>query len=713
MVVKTAARWMRAALAVLLIAATQPAHGESPMAPVEPVTDDYYGTKVVDPYRWMESGEDPRWMPWLRAQASEARRQFDALPERARFLADAQALSGEVVLVQKVLAVGGVQFTQRRDPGREDPLLYVRRGEGVERVLLDAAKIAGGDQVLDWWYPSPDGKLVAVGLSKRGTEASVAHVLEVATGRLLGDRIPNADFGVYWLPDNSGFTYIAMVGERGKPSYFVNNEARLHLIGAKGNDLLLISRLSPPVPLKPDQFNFVATSDGSDAALLGVRDGRSESALYSGDLSAVLRGEARWTRISDFDDLIVDQSWSGDRLWLLSRKDNSNGSLLLTSARSPSLTSARRFALPGKPVIEQILATRSGVLVKTLEAGASALWRVDGSGRAQPIALPFAGTIRWIENDPKSDAAFFSFTGWFAPAKVFELTASNAVRDLEMVTPPPALDVSKYESRSSTAVARDGTRIPYTVVARKGLPHDGRNPLLIEAYGSYGFSATPSYRSALIPFLDRGGVYVLANVRGGGEFGRAWHYAGKAETKANTWRDAIDVAETLVKIKLTSPEHMTILGTSAGGVMVGQAVNERPDLFSGAIANVGFMNPIRYVSEQNFADIQEWGGPIKDAGSFRTMFNLDPYNHIKDGARYPATLVVSGINDPRAATFHGAKYAARIAAATAGDEPVLLRIDFDAGHGLASSSRTQADQLWTDIYSFALWQGGVKTFQPR
>lgn len=698
----------------LIGTAASAAPAAPPPAPVEPVTDDYYGTKVTDPYRWMESGKDPRWLPWLHAQADATHATFATIPARAKFLADAQALSGDVTTVQRVASVGNTRFVQRRDAGAEDSRLYIRTDHAAERLLIDPVKLVGPDQVLDWWEISPGGRYVAAGISRRGSEASVVHVVETATGRLLPDRIPKADFGIGgWLPDNSGFTYITFIGEKGTPNYLLNSSPRLHLLGQPvARDRVLVDRDHPPVPLVSNQFAMVAVQDDSTTALLNVFDGRQEQAFYRTDLTLLRAGRPVWQRVHDFDDLIEGDSLSGDRLWLLSRKDAGNGRVLLTSAARPDLAHARTIAIPGNPVIERIMATRSGALVQTIEGGQSGLWRVTPTGGARRVALPVAGTIGWLQADSQSDAAYVGLAGWFSPSRAFALSAGNHLTDLGLVTAQAALDPSRYEARSFTARARDGVAVPYTVIARKGLASDGRNPLLLEAYGSYGIAVTPRYRSPLIPFLDRGGIYVIANVRGGGEFGRAWHYAGKAETKANTWRDAIDVAETLVKSGWTTPARMTLLGTSAGGIMVGQAVNERPDLFNGAIANVGFMNPIRYVAEENVTDIQEWGGPIADAKSFKTMFDMDPYQHIRSGTRYPATLVVSGLNDPRAATFHGAKYAARLAAATTSGEPVLLRIDFGAGHGI-DSSRTQSDELWTDIYSFALWRGGVADFKPR
>ncbi len=702
----------KAGLSSLALMVSVPALSAPPPAPIEPVTDDYYGTKITDDYRWMESGKDPRWMPWLKGQADATKAVFESVPGRAEYLRDAAALSGAVTTVQRVVQAGDNRLIQRRDAGAQDSKLYVQTGKAAERVLVDPAKVAGGDQVIDWWQASPNGRYVAVGLSKRGSEASVLHVMETATGQLLPDRIPNTDFGIFgWLPDESGFTYLTFVGEKGTPSYYVNNSARLHKLGSAGADPVLIDRAKQPVPLRQDQFHGVFIAPDSETALLGVWDGRPERAIYRADRTSAVAGTNAWTRVADFDDLIVDVALAGDALWLVSRKEDSNGRLLLTSAKAPSLAAAKTIAIPGNPVIESITAAKSGAILKTLEGGKSALWRIGADGQAKRIALPVSGTVRWVETDLTDDAGFVSLGGWFAPAMAYRLEGDRLV-DLGLVKPPAALDPAKYEARELTATARDGTKIPYVVLAKKGWTANGRNPVILEAYGSYGYSMTPGYRSQMIPFLDRGGLYVDASVRGGGEFGRKWHYAGKAETKANTWRDAIDVAETLVKTKVTSPQYMTILGTSAGGVMVGQAVNERPDLFSGAVANVGFMNPIRYVSEQNFADIQEWGGPIADAKTFKIMYDLDPYEHVKKGTRYPATLVVSGINDPRAATFHGAKYAARMAASTTSGEPVLLRIDFDAGHGMGST-RNQLDEVWTDIFSFALWQAGRPEFAPR
>ena len=699
---------LRTALLAAVLAAPVPLGATPPAAPSEPVTDEYYGTKVVDPYRWMESGKDPRWMPWLKAQADHSRTVFDSMPGRTKMLGEISQRTGALPAVARVVAAGGVMVWQDRPAGAQDFRLMVRDGKGEPRVLLDPSSSGkGDDQVIDDWSLSPNGRHIAVLLSKRGTERSVIHVLDTATGALGPERIADGLI-VRWLPDSSGFAFLHFVGEHGTPTYYVNNQARLHLLG-QSSDMPIETRANPALKIDPGQWALVVFDQHGDHAYLAVRDGRSEFRLLHSTATALRAGKPDWKAIADFQDVIVDVAAAGDRLYLVTRKDNSNGRVLRVAAGNPDLSQATPIDLPGSPVIEGVYGAKSGVWVRTLEGGESSLWFVPTGGQARKAQLPYAGTIGWMENDSAKDDALIGLTGWFAPAKVLHLAENGDVHDIGFVPPLP-FDVTAYEAVRATAKARDGTDIPYTLLRKKGAAAPA--PLLLEAYGSYGMSMSPRFQPRILPFLDRGGVYVMANVRGGGEFGRAWHYAGKAQTKATTWRDAIAVAEQLVANGATSPAKMTILGTSAGGVMVGGAVNERPDLFSGAIANVGFMNPVRYVSEQNFADIEEWGGPIKDDASFRTMFGLDPYVHIRPGTKYPATLVVSGINDPRAATFHSAKYAARMAASTTSGEPVLLRIDFGAGHGIGSS-RDQADATWADIYSFALWQAGAAEFQPR
>jgi prolyl oligopeptidase len=275
------------------------------------------------------------------------------------------------------------------------------------------------------------------------------------------------------------------------------------------------------------------------------------------------------------------------------------------------------------------------------------------------------------------------------------------------LSPRPQIDVSAYETLRAFATARDGTQIPYTLIFRKGMRRDGSNPTWISAYGSYGLAAyTPNFAGRTLALVDAGAIVGYANVRGGGEYGREWHKAGQLENKANTWRDLIDVCETLCREKYTSPAHLAIGGRSAGGITVGRAMTERPDLFAAVVDGVGWSNPLRYVAEQNgYGEEPEWGAIAEEKG-YRTLKLIDSYQAVKDGVRYPAVLLTTGVTDPRVAPFHVGKMTARLQAATRSGKPILLRVDFSAGHGIGST-RAQQDEEAADTYAFLLWQTGA------
>jgi len=280
------------------------------------------------------------------------------------------------------------------------------------------------------------------------------------------------------------------------------------------------------------------------------------------------------------------------------------------------------------------------------------------------------------------------------------------------LTPRPPIDVGGYEAQRFFATARDGTRIPYTLIYRKGLKPDGRTPAWICAYGSYGISAyTPAFAGRTLALIDAGFIVGYANVRGGGEYGRDWHKAGQLANKPNTWRDLIDVCEELCAKKYTSRSRLAIGGRSAGGITVGRSLTERPELFAAVIDGVGWSNPLRYVAEQNgYGEEPEWGAISEPAG-YRALKGIDSYQAVKDGVAYPAVLLTTGVTDPRVGPFHVAKMTARLQVASNSRKPILLRVDFDAGHGVGST-RAQQDREAADTYAFLLWQTGVKGFQP-
>jgi prolyl oligopeptidase len=672
--------------------------------------DDYYGTTVEDPYRWMEDGKHPELLPWLRAQDAHARSTLARIAGRDALQKKVSALSGNLSVTKKVVMSESGLFFEQQPAGAQNYTLFVREPSGTRRTLVDPTRLTidGQHASLDWWQPDEAGRFVVYGLSPGGSEASIAHVLEIATGRTLEERIPNTDWGVTgWLPDGSGFLYSQFTGERGTPTFYWNSVVKLHRLHTdpRQDPVVLRRGLYSEVPILEVQAPIVQPIPSSELVLLMIVDVRQERALWVAKLTDLVAGKPDFLRVATADDLVVSVAASGDDLFLLSNKDRPRGRVLMTSLAKPSLSTATEVLPQSKVVAESIHPIRGGVLVRTMDGGVQRLVQVTRSGKPRPIGLPFIGSVRDVFSSNSREEAHVSLAGWLEPPAVWHITRDLSVRPTDL-DPKPPFDLSGYVAGRRFATARDGTRVPYTLIARRGWRADGKNPVLAEAYGAYQYAVSPSFQARLLAFLDAGGVFAIAHVRGGGEYGREWHKGGQKATKPNTWRDFIDVCQVLIDTKVTTSRRLVIQGTSAGGVAVGRALTERPDLFAGAISDVGFANPLRYAAEQNNADVDEWG-PMVDAETFRHLYAMDTYHAVKDNTAYPPVLVISGYNDPRVATFHAAKLTARLQAANISRAPTLLRIDFESGHGMGST-RGHRDALLADMYAFTLWCAGAR-----
>jgi prolyl oligopeptidase len=703
------------AAAMPKLASSAPPAPKAPIARIEPVTDDYWGTKLTDPYRWMENPKDPDWLPFLKGQNAQTRQVLDHLPGHAALKKRVSALTGDAAQTRRVISAGGLLFYEQRPVGSDNYKLFFRDADGVEHVLIDPTAMSkgGAHMSLDWWEPSHDGVHLAYGLSPSGSEASVLHVIAVATGTALSEHIEMTDFGSpSWLPDGTGFFYNKLVGQRGTPTLYADSEARFHRLGSdSAQDPVVLKRAKyADIPMKELNVPSIAVLPESDLVIALISDITPEFAAYSARRDDLLAGKPVWRKICDFTDIVTDLAVQGDDLYLLDTRNARRGRLLKTSVSAPNLAAARVVVPEEQAVMEHVQAARDGILITYEDGGLQRLKKLGADGRAEEIALPFSGAVRSVSASVTQDGAYLVLTGWLEPLGVWRLSADGSITDTG-INPKPPIDLSAYEVKRGFAIAGDGTRIPYSLLQRRGAPRNGNCPTLVTGYGAYQYSINPSFSPQILALLDEGGVYVVAHVRGGGEYGRDWHKGGQKATKPNTWRDLIAVCQTMIMDRVTSPAHLVISGTSAGGITVGRALTERPDLFAGVIDNVGWTNPLRYVAEQNVADIEEWG-PMVDAESFHIMREMDAYQSVKDGTKYPAVLCVTGATDPRVAPWHVAKFAARLQAATASKKPILLRVDFDAGHGVGST-RSQSDALAADMYSFVLWQTGVKAFQPK
>ncbi|HYX73231.1 MAG TPA: prolyl oligopeptidase family serine peptidase [Steroidobacteraceae bacterium] len=687
----------------------------APVARVEVVKDSYFGETLSDPYRWMENDKDPAWLPFLEGQDAHARAVLAAIPGREQLLKRIQQLSGDAASTRLARRVGTRLFYEQRPVGADNYQLLIRQN-GVDRVLIDPTLLstAVSHLSLDWWEPSPDGSHLVYGLSKDGSEDSLLHVLEVANGRNLPERIANTQAATpHWLDDGSGFFYNQLTGAVDTPDRYLDSQARFHRLGTDpARDPILMKRgLDANVTYERIQLPVIRTFFGSEHALLTLADVRTEFRVFIAPVAEAVAKGARWMPVADFADEITDVEIDNDSLWLLANRNHPRGRILRTPLSSAALANASEVVPEGKVVIQSLGRAKDGLYLEMMDGGISGLRRLDRAGRVSEIALPFDGTLRALSCQASAEGALFSLTGWLTPGDIWSVDAAGKVAATGL-TPKPPIDVSAYEAQRAFATARDGTKIPYTLIHRKGLRRDGRTPAWISAYGSYGISAyTPSFAGRTLALVDAGFIVGYANVRGGGEYGREWHKAGQLTNKPNTWRDLIDVCEELCRENYTSAARLAIGGRSAGGITVGRALTERPELFAAVIDGVGWSNPLRYVAEPNgYGEEPEWGAIAEPAG-YRALKSIDSYQHVGDGVAYPAVLLTTGVTDPRVGPFHVAKMAARLQAASRSGKPILLRVDFDAGHGIGST-RTQQDREAADTYAFLLWQTGVKGYQP-
>jgi prolyl oligopeptidase len=691
------------------VLAESPGKSAAPVARVEPVVDSYFGEQVTDRYRWMENDKDPSWLPFLEGQNNHTRAVLDTLPSRDALLKRIEQLSSEIAAPARVQRAGGRIFFQQRPAGANNFKLFVRE-QGAVRMLVDptARDTAASHFSLDWWEASPDGSKVAYGISKDGSEDSTLEIIDVKSDAVLPERIPDTEAAnPNWLSDSSGFFYNQLTGKVGTPERFLDSRPRFHRVGSdpKDDPVIMARGLDPRVVFEKIQAPYIHTARHSQHVVLELTDIRRESRLLVAPVEEVLDGKVRWQPVAEFADEVTSFDLEGDDLYLLANRGHPRGRLLKVSAKDPKLAGASELAPESALVLQSLARAKDGLYIRAMDGGVGRLQRLDRNAKLSSIELPFDGTLSAVDGDPDAPGVVFLLSGWLEPTGIWSVDAAGRVENTGL-TPKPDIETSSYATERRFAKAKDGTSIPYNLIYKKGLKRDGRNPAFVSAYGSYGIPGyTPYFAGRTLALIDEGVIVAYANVRGGGEYGRDWHRAGQLENKPNTWRDLIAVCEDMIANGYTTPARLAIGGRSAGGITVGRAMTERPDLFAAVVSGVGWHNPLRYVAEPNgYGEEPEWGA-ISDPKGYQALKTIDSYQAVTDRTRYPAMLLTMGVTDPRVAPFHPAKMAARLQAASISGKPVLLRVDFDAGHGMGST-RSQQDREAADTYTFILWQTG-------
>jgi len=701
-----------------------------PPAAVKPVVNDYYGTKLVDPYQYFENLKSPVVQRFFRQQADYTNAVLAALgPGRETLRRDITHLADAGTADAVVGRAGGRIFYFERPPGVNDARLMVRMPDGTSHLLLDPDLYGRQTGLkahlsLSQVLPSPDGSHVAVGLVPGGDEpATHTRIVETATARILAEDFPRTWFGVSsWSSDGTAVFYSQLPAL--KPGESLNDrELRgisfRHTLGSAAADVPVFGiGIDPNVPFVPTDIPFIQLSPASPYSFGIVAHGvQNEQTIYVAPRDAVMGGgPVPWRKIADVDDAITGFDIKGSSIYLLSHKGAARYKVLaLDLTRSDGTAADAKEIVPASDiVIKNVAVASDGLYVTGILGGLANVrklpFNADGStGPISDVKLPFPGTLGFV-TDAQAPGAVFELESWLKPLQIYAMDASGTVTNTG-IRKPPNIDTTAYASVEVTAPSADGTLVPLSIIMRRDVKLDGSNPTYLEGYGSYGLDIDPSFLSDRLAWLDQGGVFAVVHVRGGGEFGEDWHVAGKGPTKQHTIDDAIGAARYLIAQKYTSPAHLAIEGTSAGGILVGGAITQHPELFAGALDVVGWTDGLRSeAADPNGATNVPEFGSVKTREGFQALYTMDAYQHIVKGRKYPAVMAVTGINDPRVAPWNPAKFAARLQAASSSGRPVLLRVDYDAGHGFLAASRAQRIALRTDEFSFLLWQCGSPLF---
>jgi prolyl oligopeptidase len=676
------------------------------------VVDDYHGTKVADPYRWMEALDSKEVADWVAASNAVTDPYLQNLPLRDFFSKRLTELWNYPRVSVPVVENGRVFYARNTGLQRQAPV-FMRAGiTGEPALVIDPNVIsADGSVSLGLWVPSPDASLLAYGLAEGGADWRTIRVRDLASGKDLADEVRWMRFSdVSWTKDSKGFFYsrypeppknkVLEAALSGQAVYY-------HRIGTPQlNDVLVYERRDRPTWI----VNGYVTQDGR-YLLLTIREGSgNRNRLYYADLgrpdSPTI--DAPIKPLIETDDAeYAPIGNKGSTVYVRSDKDAPNRKVLAIDVRNPSLAALRTIVPERKEAIENVAVIGGRIVAQYLVDVQSRLSLFDLEGTPQgDIALPGPGAVGVIQGREDAPDIWYSFSSPLMPSTVYRFDpAKRQSTPFEQATPP--VDASRFETKALFAVSADGTRVPFFLTAKKDLPRDGNNPLMTYGYGGFSISTLPTYRSDLPAWLELGGVWVTVNMRGGAEYGESWHKAGWLEKKQNVFDDFVAVAEYLVKERYTSPAHLGMMGGSNGGLLVGAVMEQRPDLYAVALPAVGVMDMLRY---DNFTGGRLWRtefGTSSNPAQFPFLFKYSPLHNIKPGVCYPATLITTADHDDRVVPSHSFKFAAALQRAQGCEKPVLIRIEVQGSHGYRPTDRLIAERA--DQWAFAAQHMGMRS----
>ena len=693
-----------------------------PTAKVENVVDEYYGVKVDDPYRYMEDLDDPYVQDWVKAQAEYADHILQNLPERKALLKRLQELDTGKAFTSGAFQMqkDGSLFYMKRLSGENVYKLYYRDKDGEEKLLVDPEAVPaeeGEHFSLEVFSPSVNGDYLVYGLAKSGSEETVLYVINVETGEKLPesiDRIETAYNRPHWLPDGSGFFYSRrrnLPEEAPETEIYKQTKIFFHKLNtpAEKDQLVAGINVSDRMPLTEVDFPSLYIPAGSEHAVVKIKHGDSnELTLYTAPINTLLQKDVPWTKVCDVQDEVTDYAVHADDIFLQTSKDAPRFKIVHTSLLNPNMRFAGTVIPESEAVIDYVRASSQALYTGLVDGGVERILRLDLTKKAdvESLQLP-ENASGWVTAvSPAVKGVLIRTSSWTQGGVVYAYDPdADTYKETDLLPKGKFDDLDGYESVEVKVESHDGVMVPLSIIYKSDIEMNGKNPTLIRGYGAYGIISYVYFNPLNIAWLERGGVLTVAHIRGGGEYGKAWHLAGQKTTKPNTWKDFIACAEYLIDEGYTSHDYIAGQGGSAGGITIGRAVTERPDLFKAALINVGDLDAVRMETTTNgVPNIPEFG-TVTIEEEFHALLEMSSYHHVTDSVEYPAVLLSHGMNDPRVEPWNSAKMTARLQAATGSDNPILFRVDYSSGHGIGSTRQQYLEEL-ADEWAFLLWQFG-------
>jgi prolyl oligopeptidase len=700
---------MSSAFAATQLAAQSPLH--YPIARKSDQSDTYFGTTVADPYRWLENTDSPETKQWIEAENALTFQYLASIPERAS-IKDQLTRIWNYPKYNVPVKRGKDYFFTENSGLQNQAVLYVQHGlKGVRKMVLDPNTLSSdGTVALGVWDATENGKYLAYAVAAAGSDWEEIRVRDVEKGTDLSDTLRWVKFSnIAWTKDHKGFFYSRFEEPKSENALLAKNTGQklyYHYLGEpQAKDRLIYERPDHP------QWGITATvSDDGEYVIIYVSDGTNpNNRIFFIDVSNPGKPKINNPMVTLIDDeeaenRVIDNA--GDVFFLQTTQDAPMGRVVAVDINKPAKKYWRTLIPEGGDKMVDVELIGGHFVVHTLKDAHSelAIYALRGN-RVAGVSLPGIGTITAISGKPNEWEMFYSYASYLQPASIFRY-------DLEKRTQSPfevakvSVDSTAYETKQLFASGKDGTKIPIFVTARKGLTLDGSHPTILYAYGGFDINMTPAFSPAMLQWVTMGGVYAVAVIRGGGEYGRAWHEAGMLAKKQNVFDDFIASAEYLISQKYTSSKKLAIRGGSNGGLLIGAVETQRPDLAAVALPAVGVMDMLRY---QKFTIGGAWApeyGTSDDSTQFKTLYAYSPLHNIKPGTSYPATLITTADHDDRVVPGHSFKFAATLQRAQAGPAPILIRIDTKAGHGGGKPTSKQID-LATDELAFTVKNLGM------